>query len=764
MDVRARPVHRRPDPPDAGTKHLVDGLADTSKVTVDWDTGTNHPKTGKPVTEKRQVHKVQILDPATGTGTFLAKAVQLISDRVKVRAPGKWSGYVEQELLPRLHGFELLMASYAMCHMKLDMMLTETGYKPSANPPRLSVWLTNALEPPEREVRDLFFQPLAEEARGASEVKRQTPIMCVIGNPPYSSSSQNTGAWITDLIEDYKYTAGEHFREVKHWLHDDYVKFLRMAEEAICRTGSGVVAMITNHGFLENPTFRGMRFHLLETFDRIYILDLHGNTTKGETPPEGVHDTNVFDIQQGVSVAVFVRTSDKAARRKRGVNNKIGLAELFHAELWGSRKAKGEQLFQREIGGPEWTKLEVVGPYYFFVPKDFRLQGAYSKGFSLVELMQQRVTGVITARDGLAVDFDNQTELRKLQRFVDPSRQDADVRAEFFGRRSGPAAGDSRGWKLADARQKLAEENLSALLKPVDYRPFDRRSIAYTPLLVDWGREEFMRHMTERPNIALVTCRQGVGETWDNVFVSDTLGDDSYISNRSRERGYFFHLYLISGRDLLDSAGTINFDPKLYAAICKAGGIDPADRAAPGHDFRAAIGDARPSEVKVFDYIYGVLHSPDYRAIFAEFLKIDFPRIPFPSTPEVFRRINEKGEQLRRLHLIEPAAVGETSYPYQGDGDDIVANGYPKFDKGKVLINEEQYFAGVGELAWNLRIGGYQPAQKWLKDRRGRALSWSDIGHYQRMVKILTETGRIMGEIELPIDLEAPSDSQGAEE
>lgn len=220
---------------------LADGLADTSKVTVDWDTGTNDPKTGKAVTIKKEVHKVQILDPATGTGTFLAKAVQLISDRVKARAPGKWSGYVEQDLLPRLHGFELLMASYAMCHMKLDMQLAQTGYKPSANPPRLSVWLTNALEPAEREVRDLFFAPLAEEARGASEVKRQTPIMCVIGNPPYSGISQNMGNWITGLIEDYKYVDGEHFGERKHWLQDDYVKFIRMAEHVISNNPSGGV-------------------------------------------------------------------------------------------------------------------------------------------------------------------------------------------------------------------------------------------------------------------------------------------------------------------------------------------------------------------------------------------------------------------------------------------------------------------------------------------------------------------------------------------
>lgn len=416
---------------------LADGLADTSKVTVDWDTGTNDPKTGKAVTRKREVHKVQILDPATGTGTFLAKTVQLISDRVKARAPGKWSGYVEQDLLPRLHGFELLMASYAMCHMKLDMQLTESGYKPSPAPPRLSVWLTNALEPAERDVKDLFFQPLAAEARGASEVKRQTPIMCVIGNPPYSSSSQNNGPWITDLIEDYKYTAGEHFREAKHWLHDDYVKFVRMAEEAICRTGSGVVAMITNHGFLENPTFRGMRFRLLETFDRIHVLDLHGNTTKGETPPAGVSDTNVFDIQQGVSICVMVRTSKKPIARKRGVDNKIPLGKLLHAELWGPRTSKGEALFQFGLGQKGWTALEPTAPYYFFVPKNFQSADFYMEGFSIVQLMRENVTGVITARDKLAIDFDKDVQRRKIERFVDPKFTDIQIRADFFGDRSG---------------------------------------------------------------------------------------------------------------------------------------------------------------------------------------------------------------------------------------------------------------------------------------------------------------------------------------
>ncbi|HJS10925.1 MAG TPA: N-6 DNA methylase [Sphingopyxis sp.] len=297
---------------------LADGLADTSKVTVDWDTGLNHPKTGKPLTEKREVHKVQILDPATGTGTFLAKAVQLISDRVKARAPGKWSNYVEQDLMPRLHGFELLMASYAMCHMKLDMMLTETGYKPSAKPPRLSVWLTNSLEPAERDVKDLFFQPLAEEARGASEVKRQTPIMCVIGNPPYSGHSSNKSAWIEGLMADYKVSPELKRPAQAKWLSDDYVKFIRFGEHMIERNGTGVLAFITNHSYLDNPTFLDMRDHLRKTFDRIYVLDLHGNAKKKEVAPDGSSDKNIFDIQQGVAIFIAIRLGSGSAGRAFG--------------------------------------------------------------------------------------------------------------------------------------------------------------------------------------------------------------------------------------------------------------------------------------------------------------------------------------------------------------------------------------------------------------------------------------------------------------
>lgn len=510
--------------------------------------------------------------------------------------------------------------------------------------------------------------------------------------------------------------------------------------------------MITNHGFLENPTFRGMRFHLLESFDSIYVLDLHGNTTKGESSPNNIRDSNVFDIQQGVSVAIMVRTSDKARQRKRGADNKIPPARLRHAELWGSRSEKSEALHNGILAGGPWADLTPSSPYYFFVPKDLALQDQYGAGFSITDLMPEKVTGVITARDRLALDFDDVAQAKKLRRFADTTRSDAEVRTEFFKDKTSPKSGDTRGWNMSEARKTLAKLDPRTLLRSIAYRPFDQRSIAYTPLLVDWGREAFMRHLLERPNLALVTCRQGVGATWDNAFVANTLGDDSYVSNRSRERGYYFPLYLIGSGDLLASKGAANLDPKLYAAICKIAEINPKDQAGPDDDFRATTGVGRPSEVKVFDYIYGVLHSPDYRETYAEFLKIDFPRIPYPASPEVFAHISGKGEQLRRLHLMEAAAIGDTPYVFDGEGDDVVAKAYPKFDDGRVWINPDQSFADVPEGAWTFHIGGYQPAQKWLKDRRGRTLSWDDIGHYQKIIKILIETDRIMGEIELPIE------------
>ncbi|MEW4449502.1 type ISP restriction/modification enzyme [Qipengyuania sp. JC766] len=752
---------------------IADGLADTQKVTVDWDTGQDDPKTGKPRTIRRDVHRVQILDPATGTGTFLAKTVQTIADRVKPRAPGQWSRYVERDLLPRLHGFELLMASYAMCHMKLDMQLTESGYTPSTGkppedwptgkqwPPRLSVWLTNALEPAEREVKDLFaLQALADEARGAGDVKRQTPIMCVIGNPPYSGESANKGKHIMGLMEAYKMEPGgkERLKERNpKWINDDYVKFIRMSEELIAKNPSGgVLGFITNHGYLDNPTFRGMRWHLLKTFDKIWVLDLHGNAKKKEVSPDGSPDKNVFDIQQGVALIVAVRKGEGSDK----------LAEVWHGDLWGSRHAKSQSL-DKNLLSLSSTELEAQ-PYNFpFVPRDWALRERYEESFAVNDLLPINSVGIVTARDALVIDGSRSELWKRLQTF---SLNETESLREQFR-----LGNDVRDWRVEWAQKDVRANLDRSKIVPIAYRPFDSRWTFYTGNsrgFMCYPRHEVMRQML-RDNLSLMSPRQAIqgGAPYSHVTVIDEIVDNRYVfSNKGIAQQFPLYLYPDEDIDQSDALApkqrAVNFDPKLYAAICKAAGIDPADQAGPEDDFRAATGDARPSEVKVFDYIYGVLHSPDYRATFAEFLKIDFPRIPYPASPDVFHHVSEKGEVLRRLHLMEPAVIGEALYPFAGDvpegeEDSVVAAGHPKFVSqtsgsgstvGRVHINAQQYFDSVPETAWEFHIGGYQPAQKWLKDRKGRTLSYEDLNHYMRIVKILLETDRIMREIELPLE------------
>lgn len=719
---------------------LADGLADTSKIVIDWDTGQNNLKTGKPAYIKKEVHRVQILDPATGTGTFLAEVVKVVSERIKGVAPGQLSTYIERDLIPRLHGFELLMASYAMCHMKLDMILTRLGYKPTTQPPRLGVYLTNSLEEGERVEQTLFglSRAIANEAKAASDIKRQTPIMCVIGNPPYSGISQNDGGWITAKIEDYKYVDGLHFGERKHWLQDDYVKFIRLAEYMIDKNGEGVLGFITNHGYLDNPTFRGMRWHLMRAFDRIHVLDLHGNANKREVSPDGSLDKNVFDIRQGVSVII-------ATKRRQ---SEPGLAEVWHGSLWGKREQKYDALRVGSKDSMTPTKLEPRKPYFMFYPANLAALDKYDEGFSISQLFQSQSTGIISARDDLTVSLDATRLGEKISDFLDERHSEEAVRARFFGTKSGKKykAGDSRSWQLSQKRPLLMSRDYEENLRDINYRPFDIRKIWYDPDIVDWPRLNTMGRFNSQSNIALLSPRMTADAY--SPFVSDRI-----ISNKTGSRydqTYFFPLYIEPDQKAIDQAVRLNLRPKLLAKIRKAAGLAGPLPAPDGTDaFRKATGDARPDEVKVFDYVYGVLNCPAYRTTYAEFLKIDFPRIPFPPSRECFRAVSEAGETLRRLHLMETTAVGAAHYTFQGSGDSVVEK--PRFEKKKVWINSSQYFESVPEVSWKFTIGGYQPAQKWLKDRSGRALTYDDIRHYQRIIKILEETDRIMRNIDLPL-------------
>jgi len=383
---------------------LSQGLADTSKTTIEIDSQT--PDKRSPTAYKRvkqEVHKVQILDPAAGTGTFLAEIVKHIYKKFAGQQ-GIWSNYVENHLIPRLNGFELLMASYAMAHLKLDLLLRETGYKPKKEQ-RFRVFLTNSLEEHHPDTGTLFANWLSTEANEANHIKRDTPVMVVLGNPPYSGESSNKGDWIMNLMEDYKKEPGGKQKLQERnpkWINDDYVKFLRFGEYFVNKNSEGVLAFINNHSFIDNPTFRGMRWHLLESFDKIYIIDLHGNSKKKEVCPDGSKDENVFDITAGVSINIFVKTGKK---------NKGKLAEVFHYDAWGKRQEKYDYLWNNNIQTVPFNKVDYKEPFYFFQPKDFETLCAYEKGFKINNLFSLNSVGMVTARDKFCID-DNLHDLK----------------------------------------------------------------------------------------------------------------------------------------------------------------------------------------------------------------------------------------------------------------------------------------------------------------------------------------------------------------
>lgn len=716
---------------------IADGLADNRKITIDWDTGQRGlnkdgslSKSMETVKEKREVHKVQILDPAAGTGTFLSQAIKHIAPRIQAAAPGLWAGYVEKDLIPRLHGFELLMASYAMCHMKLEMTLRDHGYEPTKTPPRVSVYLTNSLEEGEAANQTLpFAQWLSNEVRDANVVKRDMPIMCIIGNPPYRGESTNKGKWIMGLMEAYKKEPGG-FEKLKErnpkWINDDYVKFIRMSESMIEKNGEGVLGFITNHGYLDNPTFRGMRWHLLKTFDKIYVLDLHGNSKKKEVCPDGSADKNVFDIQQGVAIIIGVKTKPTVEGDKRRKGEDIPLAQVFHADLWGKRDQKYTALWHQDLNTIDWTELELRGPSFPFVKRDWALAERYAEGINLTDLFKSGTLGFQTHRDAFAIDFSRSEIVQRLQELRRHDISDEEVKSKY-------GLKDNRDWKLSSARTLAKDTENDELMALCAYRPFDNRWCILSEVAMDYPRTEFNSHILNKQNLTLALPRQLAFIGYRHAFVTELVAESCLVSNKTKEGNVNFPLYQY---EAIDNSRRVNLDDKLYKNIRK----------------RAAHSKyGQPDEVHVFDYIYGVLHCPTYRDTYAEFLKIDFPRIPWPASPDVFWEVSAKGEVLRRLHLMEDAAIGDTPFPFTGEGNSVVTK--PRFEDGRVWINETQGFDNTPPVSWDFHIGGYQPAQKWLKDRKARELSFDDVRHYQKILKILAETDRIMKTIEMPLSV-----------
>jgi predicted helicase len=666
--------------------------------------------------EKRKFHKVQILDPATGTGTFLAEAVKQIYAKFDCQQ-GMWQSYVEDNLLPRLNGFEILMASYAVAHLKLDMLLKQTGYVPTKDR-RLQVYLTNSLEECHPDTGTLFAQSLSNEANAANRVKRDTPVMVMMGNPPYSGESQNKGKWIMDLLETYKKEPGGNTplneRNPK-WINDDYVKFIRMAQYFIEKNGEGIIAYINPHGYLDNPTFRGMRWNLLKTFDKIYTIDLHGNSKKKEVCPDGSKDENVFDIMQGVSINIFVKNNKKSA-------NELG--KVFHADLWGLRDQKYEYLTTHKFAEVPYTEVHPSSNMYFFVPKDFKTENEYNSGFSINQLFTINSVGIVTTKDSFLIcDSKDEVKLR-INELIHLS--DNDLLNKY-------SLKDTRDWSLARAREDVGETVNDSCIVQISYRPFDTKYLYYTGKtngIVARPRYHSLVHLLDSRNIGILSCRQLAGNLWSHISITNHIVDDCRVSNRTKERGYVFPLFLSgeASKNSLKNDLVPNLNPEIIKAI------------------EEGLGE-QVVPLELFDYIYGVLHCPEYREKYKEFLKIDFPRIPYPKNPAKYHEIAAKGTELRKLHLLEDSVNWHliTKYPEAGDN---AVDGI-EYRDNRVYINKTQYFEGVTPEVWNFFIGGYQPAQKWLKDRKGRTLSFADIRHYQEMIVALSGTEEIMKTISL---------------
>ena len=961
--------------------------------------------------ETAESHRVLILDPACGTGTFLQAVIERIYEELSSSGQlGAWSGYVSEHLLPRLYGFELLMGSYAVAHLKLGLRLAELGYDFRSDE-RLRVYLTNTLEEPhEWAGLPLFTQELAREVQAANQVKSDFPIMVILGNPPYSGHSANK-SWeiregkrvrnfIGQLLNEYYYVDGQPLGERNpKWLQDDYVKFIRFAQWRIERTGYGILAFISNHGYLDNPTFRGMRQSLLGTFDEIYLLNLHGNSKKRERCPDGSADENVFDIQQGVAIGFFV---------KRGQNKKRGCS-VRYADLWGLREVHreggGEErelvggkyhwLWAHDLATTQWQTVLPEKPFYLFVPQDTGLRAEYEQGWKVTEAMPVNNMGVTTGRDAFATSFSAQELRQRISELSSPVDGN-EIRSRY-------RLEDSSSFQLEKARSWARTPEASDAIIPFDYRCFDRRYVIYSADILARSREELFANFRVQ-NEALVTFRAIRELPWFHVFVAKHVVAKEYVS--SLDNCFVFPLYLYSAAEgstgqhrMLDTSpwptddlGRVpNLNPRFvaevekrlgmrflphprplsepergdlkqrgsapspgsegselergsrppspilergmggevnhsWAAICttpelwaklkplarqmrheptpaegklwqalrgrRLGGakfrrqyaIDrfivdfycPAARLVvevdgPVHDYQpeqdairqqfleslglrvlrfrnedvltaleavldeisvvlqelphpqplsepergdlergsssSSPGSARGklewsnspspdlrgelergssprspdlrgelerggsspspdlergpggevfSPEDIFHYIYAILHSPTYRARYAEFLKIDFPRLPLTSNVKLFRALCALGGELVALHLMESPTLDKliTRFPERGDNRvEQVRYVEPATQQpGRVYINQGQYFEGVPPEVWTFHVGGYQVLEKWLKDRKGRQLSFDDLLHYQKIVVALRETLRLMGEIDQSIE------------
>ncbi len=662
---------------------------------------------------------VTVLDPAAGTLTFPAEAAKLAVNEFSTRyGTGGVSELIRRHILKNFYAFELMMAPYAIAHLKIGFLLEELGYT-LAEDERFKLYLTNALEFEQlAESKFPGMSSLSEESHAAAAVKRDTPILVILGNPPYSGHSANK-SWelneegrkvpnfIGRLIKDYHQVDGEPLGEKNpKWLQDDYVKFIRFAQWKIDQAGEGVLGFITNHSYLDNPTFRGMRRSLMNSFDHIYLLDLHGNAKKKEKCPDGSRDENVFDIQQGVAIILAVK--------RPGLMKRIS-----HAHCWGSREAKSRWLKSKDVKTTRWKHLTPKSEFYFFMPRDEKLLSSYEKYLKVTDIFPVNSVGIVTSRDKFAIHPDKSQLAEHVRMFIDNSLSDTIIKQTFNLR-------DKSGWNTKDARrQVMAEERWEEQILPILYRPFDRQWIFYNDAVIERTRREVMRHMMQE-NLALCVGRAGqvVGleKSWNIAFCAECMED---LNLFYRGGNVSFPLYLYPEEDLYNGAERYERQANIAPGVVEA--------------LEKAYGPKTTPE-EIFYYVYAILYSNTYRTRFAEFLKNDFPRIPFSQDRRLFQTMGKLGKNLVELHLMKSTKLSKPIAKYEGKGDNLVEEVSYDEKKKLVHINAGRHFGPIHKSIWEYQIGGYQVMAKWLKDRKGRRLALDDIKHYCRIAAAIKHT------------------------
>lgn len=697
---------------------ISDGLADNSVV--------NNPKTGKPT------HRVQILDPATGTGTFLVEVCEKIRESYKGQE-GLWPEDVVKHIVPRLNGFEYLVAPYTMAHLKLSTALGLNTVP--TTPDRVNVFLTNSLEESSDVPPIPFATYISDEANAANAIKNETPVMVILGNPPYNEKSANRGEWITRLMDDYKQEPGKQ-KQVTHsarnkktivkntleetnpkGIDNDYCKFIRLGENFVERNGEGVLAYISANTFLDAALFRGMRYNLLTTFDEIYILNLHGSLMRKEV---NEHEECVFDIKVGVSINIFIRKKGRAEG---------SMGRVYYKDLFGTKQEKFDYLAAHSFADTDFREIQPQAPLYTFRQYDGNEEETYYAGFGIDKLMPSGVQGFTTDRDSVAINYDKEDVVKIVQDLLDNTKTDDYLRQKYHLK-------DGRDWQLAQARNRISKSSLwQQRITEALYRPFDKRWTLFDKALVTYPRPLIQDNILNRENIVLCVGKQGnvVGnKEWTLAFISDLPTDKNVVY---RGGIYLFPLYLYDG-----AFRHTNFAPVIVERIEQRLGLMMQDNA----DTERKDGGFLP--IDLLDYVYALLYSPSYRRRFHDFLQTGFPVIPYPEGKDSFFATAERGKRLRGLHLMKTIGRKDifTSYPMSSpqfnNRVEKVTMEKTAEQTCRIYINEEQYFDNVPADAYFYNICGYQMADKYLSDRKGKRLTNEEIIHYQKMIYAIKQT------------------------